>query len=183
MYVPRCLRAARADLESGAEHIPYSDARVALRLTSTAECHLFGRHHVLLEQETRTPTQQSPAALWTCFFFSDGLDTPLCGQQCAFHRKWQHGERMRQHSDVGSITSAPFGARSVTSAAPWKRALGLRGGSAERAPFVDICCRPQLWARRSASLGGLLAGLLLQRGLRDTSVHNHVGSTVRQANS
>lgn len=88
MYVPRCFRAARADLESDAKHIPNSDARGALRLTSTAECHLFGRHHVLLEQETRTPTQQSPDALWACFFFSDGLDTPLCGQQCALHRKW-----------------------------------------------------------------------------------------------
>lgn len=101
MYVPRCLRAARADLESDTEHIPNSDARRALRLTSTAECHLFGRHRILLEQETRMPTQQSPDALWACFF-SDRLDTPLCGQQCALHRKWNMA------SACGStLTSAP----------------------------------------------------------------------------
>lgn len=122
-------------------------------------------------------------ALWACFFFSDGLDTPLCGQRGALHRKWNVASACGKHPDVGSITPAPFGAHGVTSAAPRKRALRLRGGSAERAPFVDICCRPQLCTRHSAPLGGPLAGSLLRRGLRDTSVHNHVGSTVRQGNS
>lgn len=150
MHVPRCLRAARADLESDAEHIPNSDARGALRLTSTVECHLFGRHRVLLEQETRTPTQQCPDALWACFFFSDGLDTPLCSQQCALHCKWNMA------SACGStLTSAPSLAHCLGRAVLHQR----RRGSVCSGCEVEVL----RWLLLSTSAAVLSCGLATRR--------------------